>query len=162
VLLTAVMVVVAGMPHAVCACAALPTATAGAKTAVPSSCGCCCAAKEAEPEATSEPGDDSGDDPAPPHCCCCRAATKPTAGAAADSPRLETAPCVQVLTPGEDLAPSPAKTTADPDVTPGAFLPPALPTGPHGPSSPFDHCSWQIHLCPPPTDLVTLLRHLLI
>jgi hypothetical protein len=159
--LTALMVVVAGMPHVVCACAVPQTGRAQKEVPARSGCGCCCCPTEPAPDNSEEAPEDSRDDGEAPKCCCQRTAKATSNSSTADG-KLEAAHCVKDVTRGADLAASSAPTAVDEDITSASLALPALPCQPPVANTAQGRFVWQISLLPPPTERFLVLLHLVI
>jgi hypothetical protein len=147
------MLLVAGIPHALCRCPdgniKLFCFGSGA-----SDSGCCCEGKHGQAGKSSSPPVESE-----PSCCCCPHAVKKQTPAGAPREQVQACGCSRFV------AQTPVFTsTTDSTVAGKALLsvalPPATFTLPVTPGSSRE--CWTDHERGPPPDLITLLRRLLI
>jgi len=160
--LTAIMTLVAGLPHFQCQCpnGAVKPFCFGFFC---SSSGCCCGdacasgAKECRPAAKAPPGR-KGKAP----CCCGRAGRQPTRAPADPNPHVQTRGCAKSFAPQQNLAPAGAPKMIGDQGIGGPFLPVALAFA-HVDSAAARADDRGVHLpAPPPPDLVIVLQRFLI
>jgi len=160
--LTAIMTLVAGLPHFVCQCpnGSIKPFSLGIFC---SSSGCCCgdlcsgAPKDsrcAVKAASSRKGR--------PACCCAHRSGRPTPKQTGGPPRVEGRGCQKSPAPQQNLAPSaPTKLSQDRGAAYSALLNPTISTRPFAARTGTERAG--LHLAaPPPSDLVIVLRRFLI
>jgi hypothetical protein len=149
--LTAAMTLVAGLPHWSCRCDVGPTRreTAGHTPGAPGCpcCGCCA-------------GDPAAGESGKAPCCARKSDPRPADESDPGGDQIHPARCVR------DLAPAVPAGTAEKGPRSDGLSPSAAPPDQAEPPvpAPPPACGrdWQLHSPAPPTDLVTVLLHLLI
>ncbi len=154
--LTAVMTLVAGLPHFDCWCpnGQLKPFCLGHPAAAS---GCCCGGGCCRRAGDTPPGRRAKE-----RSCCGRRHRPGGRNTLTARAEVRHPGCSKALARSEVCTPPRVKAAVEQDRTVAALLPPAL----DGASSLVPRAdaraSWQVHLLAPPTDLVTLLQHLLI
>jgi hypothetical protein len=160
--LTAIMTLVAGLPHFQCQCpnGAVKPFCFGIFC---SSSGCCCrdacssGSKECRPTQKAIP-DKKGKAP----CCCGRAGRQPTRAPAGAKPEVQTRGCAKSLAQQQNLAPAGAAKAVHDQGAAEPLFPAAL-TFAQVDSAPRGADCGRIHLtAPPPFNLVVVLQRFLI
>ena len=173
VALTAIMVLIAGLPYSRCVCA-----ESRSSLSTPGFRACCCATAclPVQPATDNTSPKRERGNQAPsltlrasvaadhkgkcPCCCGHKTQAPPESGAAGH--RLQPAGCIRVLTQSDLVAVAIGNTKVSQDVTP-LFL--VTPAACHTVVPAIWNCSpthWQDYSIPPPTDLVITLQHFVI
>lgn len=181
--LTAFMSLAASTPHFVCRC---PNGQVKPFCLGPSSkttgccCGgaCCCASGQGQDCCCRSSGTATGGEGKKAACCCCSQHRKTPvaetgqglrghrhqlpAESSGTVPQFKSTCCVKTLAQQSFVAATHVKTTISEDVTPGRCLLADSGLAALFPGVGRFPAPWQVHLLPPPTDLVITLQHFLI
>ena len=150
--LTALMMLVAGIPQLRCGCPGGDVKPSpSAPDSQPAGCCCCGATREACGEAVSSDEKDK--------CCCCHPSQERPTTDSERGPRagLQKPRCIKELQRTVSVAPP---RTEQSDHQEQAIAPLARTVPVCLPVFPLSPRIWRLHLLPPPTDLITLLQHL--
>jgi hypothetical protein len=159
VLLTALLTLVAGLPHVRCRCPSGRVIPFCLGSLFHGATGCCAAESPSSPDGCCASANGAETDPGAPSCCCHASAA--WAEEAASEARLAAGHCTKSLTAADDLATASRHPGSAPASDSFDLLPPAgiLAAALQDREPP----SRQGHsLAPPPTDLVTALQRLTI
>src|SRR4051794_16517190 len=162
--LTAVMTLVAGLPHFDCRCPNGQVKRFCLGRASPPS-GCCCGgaccSSASGGRCCCRSGGAASARQAEKRSCCGRHTRLNDERPSAAGVKAQHTCCSKVLAQVQAFVPSPAKPAVDPDQAP-AVLPPAADIVCTLVPRAHTRTPWHVHLLAPPTDLVTLLQHFLI
>ncbi len=162
---TAVMTLVAGLPHFDCRCPDGRVKPFCLSFAFETS-GCCCSGTCCSP--TEESANRSGYGTTPARqakkapCCSRHRGPETSELPSANGCRAGGSGCVRTLTQPQDVACAPSQATGRADVAALVAVPASVSFVHALPAAAHNQPSWETHSLAPPVDLVTVLQHLLI